>query len=79
MKPISTLKRPLPSINLKTKKGEEASYERSDICAAAAAAVIVEAAVATELAGAMIEKFGGDSLRQMKDAYQAWRRAAQEL
>jgi chorismate synthase len=79
LKPISTLKRPLPSINLKTKKAEEASYERSDICAAAAAAVIVEAAVATELAGAMIEKFGGDSLRQMKDAYEAWRRAAQEL
>ena len=79
MKPISTLRRALASVNLETKKPEEAAYERSDVCAVPAASVVVEAAVATELAGAMIEKFGGDSLRQMRDSYDAWRRAAMEL
>jgi len=79
MKPISTLKKPLASTNLKTHKPEEAAYERSDVCAVAAASVIVEAVVATELAGAMVEKFGGGSLRQMKAAYDAWHRAARDL
>jgi chorismate synthase len=79
MKPISTLKKPLASINLKTRQPEDATYERSDVCAVPAASVIVEAVVATELAGAMIEKFGGDSLRQMKAAFDAWQRAARDL
>jgi chorismate synthase len=79
MKPISTLARPLASVNLRTKQPEEAAYERSDTCAVAAASVVVEAVVATELAGAMIEKFGGDSLAQMRASYEAWRRAALEL
>ena len=79
MKPISTLKKPLASINFKTRKPEDAAYERSDTCAVPAASVIVEAVVATELAGAMIEKFGGDSLRQMKAAFEAWQRAARDL
>jgi chorismate synthase len=79
MKPIATLARPLESINLKTKQPEEATYERSDVCAAPAASVVVEAVVATELAAAMIEKFGGDSLPAMKASYEAWRRAAREL
>jgi chorismate synthase len=79
MKPISTLKKPLASINLKTRRPEDATYERSDVCAVPAASVIVEAVVATELAGAMIEKFGGDSLRQMKAAFDAWQRAARDL
>ncbi|MBM4017071.1 MAG: chorismate synthase [Planctomycetes bacterium] len=79
MKPISTLARPLPSVDLRTRRPEEAAFERSDVCAAPAASVIVEAVVATELAGAMVRKFGGDSLRQMKAAYEAWRRAAQDL
>jgi len=79
MKPISTLKKPLASVDLKTKAPEQAAYERSDVCAAPAASVVVEAVVATELAGALIEKFGGDSLRQMRDSYDAWRRAALEL
>jgi len=76
MKPIATLKRPLPSINLKTKAAEEASYERSDVCAVPAASVVVEAVVAAELAAALVEKFGGDSLGQTRAAYEAWRRAA---
>jgi len=79
MKPISTLRTPLVSINLKTKAPEEATYERSDTCAVPAASVVVEAAVATELATALIEKFGGDSLRQALASYEAWRRAAREL
>ncbi len=79
MKPISTLKRPLESVDLATKEAEEAAYERSDVCAVPAASVVVEAAVATELAAALVERFGGDSLRQMKDACEAWRRAARQM
>jgi chorismate synthase len=79
MKPIATLKTPLASVNLKTKAPEPAAYERSDVCAVPAASVIVEAVVATELAAALVEKFGGDTLREMKASYEAWRRAAQEL
>jgi chorismate synthase len=79
MKPIATLKKPLPSIDLASKEAEAASYERSDVCAVPAASVIVEAVVATELAAALVATFGGDTLRQMKAAYDAWRRAAREL
>ncbi len=79
MKPISTLKTPLPSVNLKTRQAEDATYERSDVCAVPAASVVVEAVVATELAAAMVERFGGDSLDQMQTARDAWRRAAQDL
>ncbi len=79
MKPISTLKSPLESVNLATKETEEAAYERSDVCAVPAASVVVEAVVATELASALVERFGGDSLRQMTDACEAWRRAAREI
>jgi len=79
MKPLATLKKPLASIDLKTKKPEEAAYERSDVCAVPAASVVVEAVVAAELAAALIEKFGGDSLQQMRLAYEAWRKAAQKL
>jgi chorismate synthase len=79
MKPISTLKTPLPSVNLRTRQAEEAAYERSDVCAVPAASVVVEAVVATELAAALVERFGGDSLAQMQAAHEAWRRAAREL
>jgi chorismate synthase len=66
MKPIATLKSPLASVNIRTKKPVRASIERSDVCAVPAAGVIGEAVVAIELANAMIEKFGGDSVREMK-------------
>jgi chorismate synthase len=79
MKPIATLKKPLPSIDLGTKAAEAGAYERSDICAVPAASVIVEAVVATELAAAMVARFGGDTLRLMKAAYEAWRKAARQL
>ena len=65
-KPISTLARPLASVNLQTKQPEKASYERSDICAVAAASVVVENVVAFEIASAVVEKFGGDSLAEIQ-------------
>jgi chorismate synthase len=66
MKPISTLANPLESVNLRTGKPESASYERSDVCAVSAASVIVENVVAFEVARAMVDKFGGDSLAEMQ-------------
>jgi chorismate synthase len=66
MKPISTLARPLESVNLETKQPQSASYERSDVCAVSAASVILENVVAFEVARAMVEKFGGDSLVEMQ-------------
>jgi chorismate synthase len=66
MKPISTLRKPLASVNLRTKEAEEAAYERSDVCAVSAASVIVESVVAFEVAAALVDKFGGDSVEEMK-------------
>jgi chorismate synthase len=66
MKPISTLSKPLESVNLTTKQPEKASYERSDVCAISAASCALENIVAFEIAHAMVEKFGGDSLTEMQ-------------
>jgi chorismate synthase len=66
MKPISTLARPLESVNLATRQPESASYERSDVCAVPAASVILENVVAFEVAAALVDKFGGDSLSEME-------------
>ncbi|MCR4415708.1 MAG: chorismate synthase [Thermoguttaceae bacterium] len=66
MKPISTLARPLESVNLRTRQPESAAYERSDVCAVSAASVIVENVVAFEVARALVDKFGGDSLVEMQ-------------
>jgi chorismate synthase len=77
-KPISTLAKPLASINLDTKEAEEASYERSDVCAISAASVIVENVVAFEIARAFIDKFGGDSLVEMQARYKLFLEMAQE-
>ena len=65
-KPISTLQKPLASVDMKTKEPSTASYERSDVCAVSAASVIIEQVVAFEIAAAMVEKFGGDSIQEMK-------------
>jgi chorismate synthase len=70
MKPISTLMSPLHSVDLRTKQSSDASVERSDVCAAPAAAVVGESVVAFELANAFMEKFGGDSLREIKRNYE---------
>lgn len=66
MKPISTLKKPLSSISMKTKKAVSASVERSDVCAVPAAGVIGEAVVAIEIANAFMEKFGSDSIKEIR-------------
>jgi chorismate synthase len=72
MKPISTLMQPLASVNIKTKKSQKATVERSDICAVFAAAVVGEAVCAFELAGAILEKFGGDSFGETKRNYEGY-------
>ena len=75
MKPIATLYKPKHSVDILTKEPFEATVERSDICTVPAAGVVGEAVIAYEMANAMMEKFGGDSLEEMKrnyDAYQAY-------
>ena len=64
MKPIATLKRALASVDVQTKEAYEAAFERSDVCAVAAASVVGEAMVCIVLADAVLEKFGGDSMRE---------------
>ncbi len=77
-KPISTLRKPLESINLETKQAETAAYERSDICAVPAAGVILENVVAFEIAAALIDKFGGDSLAEMQARWELFHSLARE-
>jgi chorismate synthase len=77
-KPISTLRKPLDSINLDTKEKDEASYERSDVCAVPASSVIIEAVVAFEIARAMVDKFGGDSLEEMKARWDLFHQLARQ-
>lgn len=66
MKPIPTLAKPLRSVDLNSKKPFKAAVERSDTCAVPAASVVAEAVVAFEIASALVEKFGGDSIDEMK-------------
>jgi len=72
MKPIATLYKPLKSVDLRTKEPFKATIERSDICTVPAASVIGEAVVAFEVASAMVEKFGGDSLQEMKHNFKGY-------
>jgi len=65
LKPISTLRRPLGSVNFETREPVKAAYERSDVCVVPAAGVAAEAMVALAVARLAVEKFGGDSLREM--------------
>lgn len=69
LKPLSTLSRPLSSVDLVTKRKVKATIERADVCVVPAAAVIGESLVALELANALLEKFGGDSISEMKRNY----------
>jgi chorismate synthase len=66
VKPISTLLKPLSTVDLKTRQAAKAHYERSDICVVPAAGVVGEAMVALVLASALLEKFGGDSIPELK-------------
>ena len=79
MKPISTLLRGLPSVDLNTKEPETSQYERSDVCAVSAASVVVQHAVGFEIARALREKFGGDSLLEMRQNYDAFLATARTL
>jgi chorismate synthase len=72
MKPISTLMRPLHTVDLRTGVRAEAVRERSDVCAVPAAGVVAEAMVALVLAGAVVEQFGGDSLARLRGAFGAY-------
>ncbi len=69
MKPISTLMKPLRSVDLTTLEEAPAAIERSDVCAVPAAAIVGEAVVAFVLADALLERFGGDSMRQLQANY----------
>jgi len=73
LKPLSTLRRALRSVDIDTKEEEVAAFERSDVTAVPAAGVIGESMVALVLAGAMREKFGGDSLGEMKRNFEGYR------
>ena len=66
MKPIPTLKNPLPSIDLITRKKTKAAVQRSDVCAVPAASVVAEAVVAIEIVKAFQEKFGGDTIKETR-------------
>ena len=66
LKPISTLRRPLGSVSFETREPVKAAYERSDVCVVPAAGVAAEAMVALTIARLVVDKFGGDSLREMK-------------
>ncbi len=73
MKPIATLKRALASVDIRTKQAYEAAFERSDVCAVAAASVVGEAMVCAVMADAVLEKFGGDSLRELSRNVEGYR------
>ncbi len=77
-KPISTLRKALESVNLDSKQPESANYERSDVCAVPAASVILENVVAFEIACALIDKFGGDSLAEMQARWKLFHEMARE-
>ncbi|HEX6159748.1 MAG TPA: chorismate synthase, partial [Thermoanaerobaculia bacterium] len=72
MKPISTLRRGLPSVDTETHEAHRSQWERSDVTAVPACGVVCEAMLALVLAGAMREKFGGDTLGDMRAAYDAY-------
>ncbi|GIW10066.1 MAG: hypothetical protein KatS3mg061_1123 [Dehalococcoidia bacterium] len=78
LKPISTLANPLPSVDLRTGEPVKAHYERSDVCVVPAAGVVGEAMLCLVLAGAYLEKFGGDHLAETRRNFEAYVRAVQK-
>ncbi len=79
MKAIPTLMKPLPSVDLRTKETSAAHSERSDVCAVPAAAVVAEAMMALVLADALLEKYGGDSLSEIRERHEAYLAACARL
>lgn len=78
LKPIATLRKRLRSVNIETKEPMDSDFERSDVTAVPAAGVIGEAMVAITLARAMREKFGGDSIREMKRNFESYQQQISE-
>ena len=78
MKPIATLMRPLPTVDVVTKEPADAARERSDVTAVPTASVVVEAMVLITLAQAYLEKFGGDTLEELKERLERYRRRVLE-
>jgi chorismate synthase len=72
MKPIPTMLTPLATVDLATREATQARYERSDVCAVPAAAIVGEAVVAWEVANALLEKFGGDAIVDVERALEAY-------
>jgi chorismate synthase len=79
LKPISTLRRPMLTADLKTKEAVKAAYERSDVCVVPAGGVAGESMVALELAGAFLEKFGGDSLQETRRNFDGYQKQLDEF
>ena len=79
MKPIPSLKRGLPSVDLTTGDALPATYQRSDVTSVPAASVVGEAVVSLVLASAFLEKFAGDALEHVEDAYAAWKARVERL
>jgi chorismate synthase len=79
LKPISTLRRPLLTADMVTKEAVKAAYERSDVCVVPAGGVVGEAMVAAVLAGACLEKFGGDSIEETRRNYNGYMQQLNEF
>jgi len=79
VKPVPTMRKPLPSLDLSTRQTVEAHFERSDTCIVPAAGVIAEAMLAIVLADAMMEKFGGDNLRETQRNWRSYTESIQEM
>ncbi len=79
MKPLSTLRSPMTSVNVVTKEPFKATVERSDVCAVPSAGIVGEAVVAFELARAFLEKFGGDSVTEIKRNYEGYLKQIREF
>ena len=70
MKAIPTMKKPLKSVNIETKEPYEAHFERSDTCAVEACSVVAEAMASIVIANAFLDKFGGDSIEEIRRNFQ---------
>ena len=79
MKPISTLLRGLPSVDLNSKEADHSQYERSDVCAVSAASVVMENVVAFEVARVLTDKFGGDSMIELRAQMRTYLELARSL
>ncbi len=79
MKPISTILKGMPSVDLNTKQSQTSQYERSDICAVSAASVVMENVIAFEVASAFLDKFAGDSITEVRANYESFLNTARQL